>query len=334
MTKQGLNMPTIGFTLGDPTGIGPEVMRAAVLTLAARERDAIRVRLYLSEALLAQHGEAWPDSVTVVPVPPRTPIQGEKAGLTDTRSPEWQVGTPSLFADRCAYASLAAMVEDAAQGRMHAMITGPVAKGIFDGMVPQPPGQTEYVAGQLGVQRFAMMLAGPRLRVVPVTTHVPLRDVADILTSDRIVDATIAATTDLQRWLGVAAPRVAMCGLNPHAGEGGRLGDEEARIIAPAVARLQAEGIDVTGPLPADGLFFQALQNRWDLVVCMYHDQALGPLKTVHFYDGWNQTCGLPVPRLSPDHGTAWNIAGKGVADARSATAAVALAASIARRRA
>ena len=103
-------------------------------------------------------------------------------------------------------------------------------------------------------------------------------------------------------------------------------------MIAPAVAELRARGVDVTGPLPADGLFFQALQGRWDLVVCMYHDQALGPLKTVHFYDGWNQTCGLPVPRLSPDHGTAWDIAGQGIADSRSATAAVALAASIARR--
>lgn len=333
MRSQTQQRPTVGLTLGDPTGVGPEVMRAAVTSVLADDRDDLKLHLYLPSALVATHGAGWPTAVTIL----SAPLVQDAAAQTSApslRSESLRVGEPSRFANRCALAALSTMTDAAVAGELHAMVTGPVAKGIFDGMVPQPPGQTEYVAGRLGVSRFAMMLAGPALRVVPVTTHVPLRAVADVLTTAGIVNATTAACADLRDWLAIPAPRVAVCGLNPHAGEGGRLGDEEARIIAPAVVALQRQGLDVTGPLPADGLFFQALQGRWDLVVCMYHDQALGPLKTVHFYDGWNQTCGLPVPRLSPDHGTAWDIAGKGIADARSATAALALAAEIARRRA
>ncbi len=304
----------VGFTLGDPSGVGPEVMRAAAW---ATDPD-VALRAFVPAPLVETWTASWPAHVTVQAVPaPAAPVTP---------------GTPSLAANAMALAALSAMVDAAVEGALHAMVTGPVAKGIFDGMTPQPPGQTEYVARRLGARQFAMMLAGPRLRVVPVTTHLPLRAVADALTTDAIVGATRAACGDLQRWLGIAAPRVAVCGLNPHAGEGGRLGDEEGRVIAPAVSELQQGwSIDAHGPLPADVVFHQALEGRWDLVVCMYHDQALGPLKTVHFYDGWNQTCGLSVPRLSPDHGTAWDIAGKGVADTRSAVAALSLACRIAR---
>lgn len=160
-----------------------------------------------------------------------------------------------------------------------------------------------------------MMLAGPRLRVVPVTTHIALRDVAKLLTTEDIVRCGLAAVDGLVRWLDIASPRLAVCGLNPHVYEGGRLGDEEERIIVPAIQQLRAMGIDIDGPMVADSVFYRAMTGRFDAVLCMYHDQALGPLKTVHFQDGYNLTCGLPVPRISPDHGTAYDIAGKGIAD-------------------
>ncbi|MCO4760398.1 MAG: 4-hydroxythreonine-4-phosphate dehydrogenase PdxA [Myxococcales bacterium] len=317
-----LAVPTIGITLGDPTGVGPEVMRAAVEAVVAAEGDALRVEVFLPQPMVESHGGRWATQVHIRAIA----VPGPTAAL--------HAGVPSEYANRCAFLALEAMVDAAEQGQLHAMVTGPVAKGIFDGLTPQPPGQTEYIAARLQADRFAMMLAGPKLRVVPVTTHIPLSRVSELLTTDAIVSTTIAAVGDLQGWLGIAAPKVAVCGLNPHAGEAGRLGDEEQRLIAPAVRRLrEQEGLDIHGPLPADGLFFQALQGRWDLIICMYHDQALAPLKTVHFFDGWNQTCGLQVPRLSPDHGTAWDIAGRGIADAQSATAAMVLAAQIARRR-
>ena len=175
-----------------------------------------------------------------------------------------------------------------------------------------------------------MMLAGPRLRVVPVTTHVPLREVADLVRPRQIIDATLAATRDLRLWLSIPNPRVAVCGLNPHAGEGGRLGDEDAKVVAPAVSALAKAGLDIVGPVSADTVFHEALQGRFDLVVCMYHDQALGPLKTVHFHEAFNMTCGLSVPRLSPVHGTAHDIAGRDLANARSAMMVVELASDIA----
>jgi 4-hydroxythreonine-4-phosphate dehydrogenase len=214
-----------------------------------------------------------------------------------------------------AFLALQALANAAERRELAAMVTGPVPKGIFDHLDPRPPGQTEYLANRLGAARFAMMLAGPQLRVVPVTTHVPLRQVPALLSVDRIVQTTLAADEALRRWLDIATPRLAICGLNPHAGEEGRLGDEESRIIAPAVAELQRLGVRAIGPVVADSVFHHALQGQFDAVICMYHDQALAPLKTVHFHDAVNLTCGLPIPRLSPDHGTAYDIAGRGIAD-------------------
>jgi 4-hydroxythreonine-4-phosphate dehydrogenase len=226
-----------------------------------------------------------------------------------------QPGRSTILSREQAFRALAALADDAAEHGVHVIVTGPVPKGIFDHMQPRPPGQTEFLAERLKAPRFAMMLAGPRLRVVPVTTHVALRDVAGLLSVERIVNCGLAAADALTHWMGIATPRLAVCGLNPHAGEGGRLGDEESRIIAPAVAELLRLGVDTEGPLVADTVFYRAMAGRYDAVLCMYHDQALGPLKTVHFHDAYNLTCGLPVPRISADHGTAYDIAGKGIAD-------------------
>jgi 4-hydroxythreonine-4-phosphate dehydrogenase len=178
-----------------------------------------------------------------------------------------------------------------------------------------------------------MMLACPALRVVPVTIHVSLRDAAAGLTTDRIVGVGRTTATALRRDFGIAAPRLAVAGLNPHAGEGGALGSEEAAIVAPAVAALRADGIDASGPWPPDTMFTDAARSRYDAAICMYHDQALIPLKTLDRDGGVNVTLGLPIIRTSPDHGTAYDIAGKGIASPASLIAALRLAAELAARR-
>lgn len=318
----GGRLPRIGLTLGDPAGVGPEVLVQALLQTDLHRR--VEARLFVAAELMPwltaicqRYGLLQGHSVTgsgpglhLVPVAPNA--DDDEAPFTAQRL---QAGVSTALSRSQAFRSLAAMVEEARAGKLEAMITGPAPKGIFDHLQPRPPGQTEFLAWRLGVTRFAMMLAGPRLRVVPVTTHVALRDVAGLLTTEKIVDCSLAAAEALRDWLDLASPRLAVCGLNPHAGEEGRLGDEEARIIAPAVAILRERGLQVEGPIVADSVFHRAMMGRYDAVICMYHDQALGPLKTVHFHDAVNLTCGLPVPRLSPDHGTAYDIAGKGIAD-------------------
>lgn len=313
----------IGVTLGDAAGIGPEVLIQALLHTHLHRRVALRIFVAADLApWLVTACERFGLPVTLHPdshAAPQTGIEVVSVGV-DTYTPGAlpEPGRSTTLSRRQAFLALDAMANAAVEGDIDAMVTGPVPKGIFDHLTPRPPGQTEFLAGKLGARRFAMMLAGPRLRVVPVTTHVALRDVAKLLTTQGIVDCGLAAADALIRWLDISSPRLAVCGLNPHAGEEGRLGDEEARIIEPAVAELRTHGLDVEGPVVADTVFHQAITGRYDAVLCMYHDQALGPLKTVHFHDACNLTCGLAVPRISPDHGTAYDIAGKGIADAAS----------------
>lgn len=322
--------PTIGCTLGDVAGVGPEVLCEA---LASGASDGCAVRTYATEAVDARWGDVLADAlgrhgslqrvVLDEPADPRWP-----PSLPPVAPP----GGPDDRSRRQAFVALEALVADAAAGAIDAMLTGPVPKAIFAHLPTPPPGQTEFIAAGLGVERFAMLLAGPRLRVGLVTTHLPLRDVADAIDTQRIVDVASAVAASLRLDFGCAAPRLAVVGLNPHAGESGRLGDEEARLIAPAVRALRAAEIDATGPLAADTVFHRALSGAYDAVVCMYHDQALGPLKAVHFADAVNFTCGLPVPRVSPDHGTAYDIAGQAVADATSMRHALTRVAFAARR--
>lgn len=316
-------VPRLGMTLGDAAGIGPEVVIQALLHTHVHRRVALYIFVAAElapwlEAALLRYGlprvsQAKSTGIQVVPVgvPSTGPVSLPDAGHSTAASRQQ------------AFVALDAMADAAVRGEIDAMITGPVPKSIFDHLNPRPPGQTEFLADRLGAPRFAMMLAGPRLRVVPVTTHVALRDVAGLLSVERIVNCGLATADSLTRWFGIREPRLAVCGLNPHAGEGGRLGDEEARIIAPAVAELREHGLDAEGPVVADTVFHRAMNGRFDAVLCMYHDQALGPLKTVHFHDGYNLTCGLSVPRISPDHGTAYDIAGKGIADATSMIQAI-----------
>ncbi len=311
--------PRIGVTLGEAVGIGPEVIVEALATLP----PDVSATVYSQAAVWEVARERLAGSVR-----PRVRFVAV-ASSGGERLP----GHSDAQSRFDAFVALEALADAAVAGDIDAMLTGPVPKAIFIHLPAPPAGQTEYLAARLGARRFAMMLAGPRLRVVPVTTHLPLRRVADVLTTEAIFEASMAAEADLRAVFGMAAPRLGICGLNPHAGEGGRFGDEEARLIAPAIAALRAAGVDAVGPLAADTAFRAGYLGEFDAIVAMYHDQALGPLKTVHFADAVNFTCGLPVPRVSPDHGTAYDRAGQGSADPQSAIAALALACRAARAR-
>ena len=243
-------------------------------------------------------------------------------------------GRPDLEGARNSLDALEFAVGLTRSGAASALVTGPVSKAQLYAIGFVHPGQTEFVAERCGVASdlVAMMLAGPTLRVVPVTTHVPLREVPALLSVDAIVGKGRAAIRGLQRQFGIESPLIAVAGLNPHAGEDGTLGREEIDIIVPAIGRLRDEGHYVSGPHPPDIMFCERRRRNYDAALCMYHDQALIPLKTLHFDDGINVTLGLPIVRTSPDHGTAFDIAGRNIADPGAMVAAIRTAGECARR--
>jgi 4-hydroxythreonine-4-phosphate dehydrogenase len=220
------------------------------------------------------------------------------------------------------------------RGDVGGMVTNPINKAALYDAGFAYPGHTEFLAALTGVEgKQVMMLASPQLRVVPVTVHVPLHKAIAMLSQEAIVAVTRTTAAALRRDFGIARPRLAIAGLNPHAGEQGALGEEETAIIAPAIDTLRSEGIEVSGPWPPDTMFTAAARTRYDAAICMYHDQALIPLKTLDMDHGVNVTLGLPIVRTSPDHGTAYDIAGKGIANPASLIAAVKLAAELAHAR-
>ena len=226
-------------------------------------------------------------------------------------------------------------VNAAQAGAVAGVVTNPIAKSVLMAAGFPHPGHTEFLAELTGVAgREVMMLASPMLRVVPVTIHVSLRRALDTLSTASILSAARTTHAALASDFGIAAPRLAVAGLNPHAGEQGRMGSEEASIIQPAIDQLRAEGMDVTGPYPPDTMFTEAARARYDAAICMYHDQALIPLKTLDMQGGVNVTLGLPIVRTSPDHGTAFDIAGKNLADPSSLIAAIRLAHEVSEARA
>jgi 4-hydroxythreonine-4-phosphate dehydrogenase len=249
---------------------------------------------------------------------------------------EYRPGEPDRQGAALALASLELATRLTVEGDASALVTGPIAKARLAEVGFTHPGQTEFVAEACGYspQDVVMMLAGPSLRTVPVTIHIALAEVPRQLTSAAIERRGRITAMGLMRDFGIASPRLAVAALNPHAGEEGRMGDEEQRIIAPAIAALRAEGIGVTGPHPADALFAVRSRETFDVAICMYHDQALIPLKTLDFDRGVNVTLGLPIVRTSPDHGTAFAIAGKRLADPGAMIAAIRLAGLCAARRA
>jgi len=324
----------IALSMGDPAGVGPELAVAA-WTLAVAERLPPFVVIG-SHAVMA--AAARRSDVPVVAVSSPEHARALFAGalpVIDVGHGDYRPGDPDDAGAALALASLTLATELTRHGATSALVTGPIAKSRLARVGFDYPGQTEFVAAACGVAAHdaVMMLAGPSLRVVPITVHVALAQVPALLTTSLITNRADIAATALDRDFGIARPRLAVAGLNPHAGEDGRMGHEDAEVIAPAVARLRDAGIAATGPLPADTMFHAAARATYDVAICMYHDQALIPIKALDFDDGVNVTLGLPIVRTSPDHGTAFAIAGTGTARPGATVAAIRMAGQCAAQR-
>ncbi len=301
--------------MGEPAGVGPEVAVAAFRALGGRIGN--RALKLVGDETVFQACGGIPDEALIATIA----TAARHAGKPDARF------APAVI-EAIALGAKAAMTGQAA-----AVVTAPIHKAVLTQSGFGFPGHTEFLAHLTGAKHAVMMLASPALKVVPQTIHEPLRAVPELLTTDAIVKTARVMLEALKFDFGVAAPRLAIAGLNPHAGEDGTIGAEDRAIIAPAIALLRAEGHDVRGPLSADTLFHEEARLTYDAALCMYHDQALIPSKTLAFWDGVNVTLGLPIVRTSPDHGTAFDIAGTGKADTRSMIAAIKMAAEIADRR-
>ncbi|WP_338446345.1 4-hydroxythreonine-4-phosphate dehydrogenase PdxA [Pelagerythrobacter marensis] len=327
----------LAISLGDPAGIGPELIAEA---WARRESEGLPSFAALGGAEILQaaartRGIDLPLKV-VANLLAASEVFADALPVIGTDDGPWSPGAPSREGAELALGSLAAATRLTVEREAAALVTGPIAKARLAEVGFDHPGQTEYVAAACGIPPAdaVMMLAGPRLRAVPLTVHVALAEVPALLTSDLIARRARIVAAALKRDFGVSRPRLAVAGLNPHAGEGGKFGDEEQRVIAPAVSMLRDEGIDIVGPFPPDAMFTARARARYDAALCMYHDQALIPLKALDFDEGVNVTLGLPIVRTSPDHGTAFDIAGKGLADPGAMIAAIRMAGDCAARRA
>lgn len=321
----------LAVALGDPAGIGPEITAKAWERRGSEDLPPF-FAVGAPEALRAVWGGpvevvAGPDEASLCFADRLPVIRIDSAGET-------KPGQPTLEGARNALDALELAVGLTRSGASSALITGPVSKAQLYAIGFTHPGQTEFVAERCGIaaEMVAMMLAGPTLRTVPVTTHVALREVPDRLTAELIVARGRTTIRALKRLFGIARPRLAVSGLNPHAGEGGALGREEIDLVAPAIERLREEEAEVTGPHAPDTMFHERMRSTYDAALCLYHDQALVPLKTLHFDEGVNITLGLPIVRTSPDHGTAFSLAGRDRAVPTAMVAALKMAADCARR--
>lgn len=321
---------TVAVTAGDANGIGAEV----ALKAAWKERGAG------TRIVLVGHRVVWERAAKACGA--ELP---EEWDLLAGGGPDVYTWDPGMgAAPRCAwgkvrkdaavaaYGYILAATSAALNGRADAVVTAPINKEGFQAAGIPAPGHTELLAKLTGAKRYAMMLFGQRIRVVLATRHLPLRKVADALTREAVEEAIDMLAAGLA-WMGWKAPRIGVCGLNPHAGDGGALGDEERRIVAPAVAACRKRGVRAEGPIAADAIFHRHLHGGFEGVVAMYHDQGLGPMKMDSFEDGVNLTLGLPIVRTSPDHGTAYDLAGKGAANPGSMVSALQWAKKLAARR-
>ncbi len=316
----------LALTMGDPAGIGGELtiqawqaLRHSGPAFTAIDDPArltgVPVRVVET---LAEAAAVFADALPVLPV---------------TLAAAVVPGRPDSANAAATIASIERAVRLALVGEATAVVTNPISKAVLYAAGFPHPGHTEFLGALTDCPHPVMMLANDFLRVVPVTIHVSLRAALDGLTTAAIIATARTTATALRVQFGIETPRLAVAGLNPHAGEGGAMGHEEALLIAPAIAALRAEGIAVTGPHPPDTMFTPAARAGYDAAICMYHDQALIPLKTLDMASGVNVTLGLPIIRTSPDHGTAFDIAGQGRADPASLIAALRLAATLATRR-
>lgn len=321
----------IGISLGDVTGIGPEVtLKALELEL---QNDSANYLLIGDPGYVERLNSRLRLHLPIQPTPDRSSRISVFNPLSNSLPQELSPGAPE--AARAAVAWIKEAGERCLRGELDAMITAPVSKESIIRAGQKFVGQTEFLSELAGTDQTVMMLLGHDdrerwLRVALATTHVPIKRVAEEVTQPKVelaIEMAAKACADL----GLSRRRVAVCGLNPHAGEGGKIGDEELTVVGPAVAAVRARGLDVIGPLSADTLFHDAIKGNYDAIVAMYHDQGLAPLKMVAFDSGVNWTLGLPFIRTSPDHGTAYNIAGKRIADPSSMVAAIRLAKQLAR---
>ena len=326
----------LAIALGDPAGIGPEIVCASY----ARLKDEGRAFFVAGgagvlEAAAAARGVPCP---TVSIADPAEAQDAFATGLPVLGSADatYRPGQPAEEGAALALHSLAEATRCALLGKAAALVTAPVSKAQLGTVGFEYPGQTEFLGAVCGMapEDAVMMLAGPTLRTVPLTVHVALADVPHILSRELIEHKARIVAAALKRDFGLPDPRIAVAGLNPHSGEDGMFGDEEGLIITPAIEALREEGYTVTGPVPGDALFTPLVRPTFDVALCMYHDQALIPIKALEFDQGVNVTLGLPIIRTSPDHGTAFDIAGKGQADASAMIAAIRMAGSCATSRA
>ena len=326
----------LALTIGEPSGIGPDITIAAWQKRDAEnlppfyligDADLIRRRATLLGASIEVIETSPQDAAGIFP----RALPVAPTGHTATGTP----GKPDATSAWAAIASIEQAVADVKAGVASAVVTNPIAKSVLYSAGFKHPGHTEFLAELAATggktPKPVMMIWSETLAVVPVTIHLPLRDAIAELTTEMIIETARIVVADMKRRLGLRAPRLAIAGLNPHAGEGGTLGKEDDAIVAPAIEQLRREGIDARGPLPADTMFHEAARKTYDCAICMYHDQALIPVKTLAFDSGVNVTLGLPFIRTSPDHGTAFDIAGTGRANPSSLIAALYLAARMAR---
>ncbi len=321
------------ISAGDPAGVGPEIIGKAW-----DRRNADNLHCFFAVGDAASIAAHWQGPTAIIATPNEAqncfqdalPIMhiGDSGPITP--------GNPTMSGAHIAFQALESATGLARSGAAGAIITAPVSKKQLYDVGFTHPGQTEFIAERCGIARenAIMMLAGPSLRVVPITTHIALNDVAATLTQDMIRNRIIASVNGLKRSFGIEDPVIALAGLNPHAGENGEMGNEEIEILIPCIEKLNGAGYKILGPLPADTMFHAEARAHYDAALCCYHDQALIPLKTLYFHEAVNLTLGLPIIRTSPDHGTAFNIAGQNIARPDSMIAAIKMAQQIAIHRA
>ena len=322
--------PIIGITMGDPVGIGPEIILLSLckpsiynacrplvigdLQILDAVKKCVRSKLHIKSVKDPDEGLYKFGSIDLL-------------NLSEIVADNVLWGNPTVETGRAMIRYIKAASDLATKGRIAAMVTCPINKVAMQIAGYQYNGHTELLAERTRSENFAMMLAGNRVRVVLVTIHVPLKEVSSLLSKQKILLTIKLAWQTLYERFGLKTPRIAVAGLNPHAGEAGMFGNEEKTIITPAIHDARNQGFDVVGALPPDTVFYQAANGRYDAVISMYHDQGLIPFKLIHFNDGVNITLGLPIIRTSVDHGTAYDIAGTGTADPGSLIAAITMAA-------
>ncbi|QMU56355.1 MAG: 4-hydroxythreonine-4-phosphate dehydrogenase PdxA [Candidatus Mycalebacterium zealandia] len=303
--------PKIAVTLGDPCGISPEIVAKVVSSEETRR---------ICEPVVFGGEEIFSKACELV--------SARKNGIevVDCEGPSFDDLHPGEIDSEAGRQSLLAIekaVEYANSGRVDAVVTAPINKKAIQLAGSPYPGHTEMLRDLTGAENAVMMFESGDFRVALVTVHCALKDVPSLVTEDSVFNTVSVCASALEDRFGIESPKFVVCGLNPHAGENGEFGSEEIEHIAPAVVRASAAGVDISGPLPADSVFYGAVEGRWDAVIAMYHDQGLAPFKMLSFYRGVNITLGLPIVRTSPDHGTAFDIAWSGVADPRSMQEAV-----------